>query len=327
MRVLVVGGAGYIGSHTARKLAATGHDVVVYDNLSAGHRDAVSKLPLVEGDLLETDRLTATMQQHKIEAVIHFAAFALVGESVTNPAKYYQNNITGTLSLLDAMRAADVPRIVFSSTCATYGIPASSPIDESFPQSPVNPYGFTKLAIEHALQDYAHAYGMSFAALRYFNAAGASPDGDIGEDHTPESHLIPLVLQVALGQRKSISIFGDDYPTPDKTCIRDYIHVDDLADAHLAAMEQITPGNCLKLNLGTGRGVSVLEIIDACRDVTGHEIPTEMAPRREGDPPALVANPTQAHTILGWQPQYLDVRETIETAWRWHQSHPHGYAK
>ena len=327
MRVLVVGGAGYIGSHTARKLAEAGYEAVVYDNLSAGHRDAVTKLPLVEGDLLETEKLTETLKSHRIEAVIHFAAFALVGESVTNPAKYYRNNITGTLSLLDAMRAADVPRIVFSSTCATYGIPASSPIDESFPQSPVNPYGFTKLAIEHALQDYSHAYGMSYAALRYFNAAGASPAGDIGEDHKPESHLIPLVLQVALGQRKSITIFGDDYPTADGTCIRDYIHVDDLADAHLAAMEQITPENCLKLNLGTGRGASVLEIIEACREVTGHEISAEMGTRREGDPPALVANPTQAHKILDWQPEYMDVRETIETAWRWHQSHPQGFAQ
>lgn len=326
MRVLVTGGAGYIGSHTARKLAAAGHEVVVYDNLSAGHRGAVEKLPLVEGDLLDGEKLTATLKGYHIDSVIHFAAFALVGESVTNPAKYYRNNITGTLSLLDSMRAADVKRIVFSSTCATYGIPASSPIDESFPQSPVNPYGFTKLAIEQALQDYAHAYDMAFAALRYFNAAGASPEGDIGEDHMPESHLIPLVLQVALGQRKSISIFGDDYPTEDGTCVRDYIHVDDLADAHLAAMEKIAPDNCLKLNLGTGRGNSVQEIIQACRDITGHKIPAEIGPRREGDPPALVANPAQAHKILEWQPKYLDVRETIETAWRWHQSHPQGYA-
>ncbi len=326
MRVLVTGGAGYIGSHTARKLAAAGHEVVVYDNLSAGHRGAVEKLPLVEGDLLDGEKLTATLKGYHIDSVIHFAAFALVGESVTNPAKYYRNNITGTLSLLDSMRAADVKRIVFSSTCATYGIPASSPIDESFPQSPVNPYGFTKLAIEQALQDYAHAYDMAFAALRYFNAAGASPEGDIGEDHMPESHLIPLVLHVALGQRKSISIFGDDYPTEDGTCVRDYIHVDDLADAHLAAMEKIAPDNCLKLNLGTGRGNSVQEIIQACRDITGHKIPAEIGPRREGDPPALVANPAQAHKILEWQPKYLDVRETIETAWRWHQSHPQGYA-
>lgn len=327
MRVLVTGGAGYIGSHTARKLAAEGHDVVVFDNLSAGHRDAVSKFPLVIGDLHDSEKLTATLKEYNIESVIHFAAFALVGESVTNPAKYYQNNVVGTLSLLDAMRAADVPRIVFSSTCATYGIPASSPIDESFPQSPVNPYGFTKLAIEHALEDYAHAYGMAFAALRYFNAAGASTEGDIGEDHSPESHLIPLVLQVALGQRKAISVFGDDYPTDDGTCIRDYIHVDDLADAHLAAMQQISVDNCLKLNLGTGRGVSVQEIIQACREVTGKDIPAEIGPRREGDPPALVANADKAHKILNWQPKYMDVRETIETAWRWHQSHPHGFAQ
>ena len=283
-------------------------------------------MPLVEGDLLDTDALTELLKSRKIEAVIHFAAFALVGESVHNPAKYYHNNVTGTLSLLDAMRATDVPRIVFSSTCATYGIPASSPIDESFPQKPVNPYGFTKLCIERALDDYAHAYGISFAALRYFNAAGASPDGDLGEDHTPESHLIPLVLQVALGQRKSIRIFGDDYPTPDGTCIRDYIHVNDLADAHLAAMERISPDHCLKLNLGTGTGYSVQEILAACREVTGKDIPAEMGPRREGDPPELVADASLAHKILEWKPRYQDVRETIETAWRWHNTHPNGYA-
>lgn len=326
MRVLVTGGAGYIGSHTARRLAAEGHEVVIYDNLSAGHRQAVGKLPLVEGDLLETEKLAQLLRTRKIEAVIHFAAFALVGESVQNPAKYYHNNVTGTLSLLNAMRQADVPRIVFSSTCATYGIPASSPIDETFPQNPVNPYGFTKLCIERALEDYAHAYQIAFAALRYFNAAGASPEGDIGEDHTPESHLIPLVLQVALGQRKAIQIFGDDYPTPDGTCIRDYIHVDDLADAHLAAMNQITPERCLKLNLGTGHGNSVQEIVQACRQVTGQPIAAEVAPRREGDPPELVANASQAHKILQWQPKYTDVRETIETAWKWHQSHPRGFA-
>lgn len=326
MRVLVTGGAGYIGSHTARKLATAGHEVVVFDNLSYGHRGAVGELKLVVGDLIDRELLTETLKSNKIEAVIHFAAFAQVGESVTNPSIYYNNNICGTISLLDAMRAADVGRIVFSSTCATYGIPASSPIDESFPQAPINPYGFSKLAIEHALQDYSHAYGMAYAALRYFNAAGASPAGDIGEDHTPESHLIPVVLQVALGQRKSISLFGTDYPTEDGTCVRDYIHVDDLADAHLLAMEKITPDECLKLNLGTGRGNSVQEIVAACREVTGHEIPTEIAPRRPGDPPALVANPSLARKILDWKPKYLDVRETIETAWRWHQAHPQGFA-
>ncbi|RCS41399.1 UDP-glucose 4-epimerase GalE [Bremerella cremea] len=326
MRVLVTGGAGYIGSHTARKLAAAGHEVVIFDNLLYGHRSAAGKIPLVVEDLIDRDKLTATLLENKIEAVIHFAAFAQVGESVTNPSIYYNNNICGTISLLDAMRAADVGRIVFSSTCATYGIPASSPIDETFPQAPINPYGFSKLAIEHALQDYSQAYGIAYAALRYFNAAGASPQGDIGEDHTPESHLIPVVLQVALGQRKAISIFGTDYPTEDGTCVRDYIHVDDLADAHLLAMEKITPENSLQLNLGTGRGSSVQEIVEACREVTGHEIPTELSPRRAGDPPALVANPSLARKILDWQPKYLDVRETIETAWRWHQSHPQGFA-
>jgi len=325
MRVLVTGGAGYIGSHTARKLAAEGHDVVVYDNLSEGHKQSVANLPLEVGDLHDSERLVSIFKNHQTEAVIHFAAHALVGESVTDPAKYYQNNIVGTLKLLDAMRSADVGKIVFSSTCATYGIPDSSPIDESFPQVPVNPYGFTKLCIEHALQDYSHAYGIAFAALRYFNAAGAADDGSIGEDHTPESHLIPIVLQVALGQRSHVTIFGNDYPTPDGTCVRDYIHVDDLADAHLAAMQRIRLDSCLKLNLGTGHGNSVKEIIETCREVTGHEIPAELGPRREGDPPELVANPAKAKSELDWTAKFVDVKDTIQSAWNWHQAHPAGY--
>lgn len=325
MRILVTGGAGYIGSHTVLRLAEDGHQVVVFDNLSAGHRAAVSSFELIEGDLLDLPLLTKTLREHQIEGVIHFAAFALVGESVQNPAKYYRNNIVGTLNLLDAMRTADVSRIVFSSTCATYGIPATSPIDETFPQAPINPYGFTKLCIEQALDDYAAAYGMGYAALRYFNAAGASTRADIGEDHDPESHLIPIVLQVALGQREKISIFGDDYPTPDGTCIRDYIHVDDLAEAHLLALQRIGPDSRLKLNLGSTYGSSVREVIDACREVTGAEIPEEIAPRREGDPPALVANATRAEEILGWKAQYTEIRQIVETAWRWHRAHPNGY--
>ncbi|TWT31759.1 UDP-glucose 4-epimerase GalE [Blastopirellula retiformator] len=325
MKILVSGGAGYVGSHTARHLTREGHDVWIYDNLSQGHRGAVPADRLIVGDLHEGEKLTSLMRELKIDAVMHFAASALVGESVTDPAKYYRNNIVATLSLLDAMRAADVRRIVFSSTCATYGEPDQMPITESTTQSPVNPYGFTKLCIEHALADYANAYDFGYAALRYFNASGASPDGDIGEDHDPESHLIPIVLQVALGQREAISIFGDDYPTPDGTCIRDYIHVDDLAAAHLTAMEKLAPGVALKLNLGTGEGVSVREVIEACRDVTGHAIPETIAPRRPGDPPELVADASLALQQLGWKAKYLDIRETVKTAWNWHVAHPHGY--
>ena len=325
MRVLVTGGAGYVGSHAAKLLAASGHDVVIVDNLAEGHRAAAGKLPLVVADLLDQATITEVLEQRRIEAVMHFAAFAYVGVSVTEPAKYYHNNIVGTLSLLDAMLAADVRRIVFSSTCATYGIPTKVPIREDHPQAPINPYGFTKLAIERALADYSHAYGLGYAALRYFNASGAAEDGTIGEDHDPETHLIPLVLQVALGQRESVDIFGTDYPTPDGTCIRDYIHVDDLASAHLRALEKLSDGAALKLNLGTGHGASVQEVVDVARAVTGHKIPTRHAGRREGDPPELVADPAAAKHTLGWEARFKDVRPIIESAWRWHQAHPNGY--
>jgi UDP-glucose 4-epimerase len=325
MRVLVTGGAGYVGSHAAKLLAESGHDVVVVDNLAEGHRAAVGKLHLVIADLLDRDKIIAVIQEHRIDAVMHFAAFAYVGVSVTEPARYYQNNIVGTLSLLDAMRETGVNRIVFSSTCATYGIPERVPISEDHPQQPINPYGFTKLAIERALADYAHAYGLGYAALRYFNASGAAADGTIGEDHDPETHLIPLVLQVALGQREFVNIFGTDYPTPDGTCIRDYIHVDDLAAAHLAALEKLARGIELKLNLGTGYGVSVQEVIDTCRDVTGHAIPARAAARRTGDPPELVADASLARQVLGWEAKHKDVRSIIESAWRWHRERPHGY--
>src|SRR3990172_3042 len=274
MRVLVTGGAGYVGSHAAKLLAESGHEVWIVDNLAEGHRAAVGKLPLVVADLLDQAAITELLGKHRIEAVMHFAAFAYVSVSVREPAKYYHNNIVGTLALLDAMRAADVRRIVFSSTCATYGIPIKVPIREDHPQAPINPYGFTKLAIERALADYSHAYGLGYAALRYFNASGAAEDGTIGEDHDPETHLIPLVLQVALGQREHVDVFGTDYPTPDGTCIRDYIHVDDLASAHLAALEKLDDGAALKLNLGTGQGASVQEVVDICRAVTGHKIPS-----------------------------------------------------
>ncbi|HTN73879.1 MAG TPA: UDP-glucose 4-epimerase GalE [Pirellulaceae bacterium] len=327
MNILVTGGAGYVGSHAVKVLLAAGHSVTVYDNLSRGHHAAVPAGLLVVGELSDQNKLTELLRERRIEAVMHFAAFALVGESVTDPALYYQNNVVAALSLLEAMRAAQVSKFIFSSTTATYGEPATMPIAEDTLQQPINPYGFTKLVLEHALADYAHAYGWGYAALRYFNASGASPAGDIGEDHDPESHLIPIVLQVALGQRESINIFGSDYPTPDGTCVRDYIHVDDLASAHLKALEQLTPGVGLRLNLGTGTGHSVRQVIDACRRVTGHAIPERVGPRRAGDPPTLIADSRLAQRTLAWQPKYVAIEEIVATAWAWHQSHPHGYAK
>jgi UDP-glucose 4-epimerase len=325
MKVLLTGGAGYVGSHAARLLQRSGHEAWCYDNLAYGHRAAAPAGRLIEGDLSDRGKLAAVFAEKKIDAVMHFAAFAYVGESVTDPAKYYQNNIVGTLSLLDAMREAGVNRIVFSSTCATYGVPDVVPITEAEKQAPINPYGFTKLAIEHALADYARAYGLGYAALRYFNAAGAAEDGSIGEDHDPESHLIPLVLDVALGKRDEATVFGDDYPTPDGTCIRDYIHVDDLATAHLAALERLKPGSELKLNLGTGAGASVMQVIEACRRATGHPIPAKIVGRRAGDPPALVADASLARKTLGWTPRHVGIEPIVESAWRWHQSHPNGY--
>ncbi|TWT52877.1 UDP-glucose 4-epimerase [Rubripirellula amarantea] len=327
MNVLVVGGAGYIGSHAVRLLTDAGHNVTVYDNLSRGHAAAVPEGMLVVGELADQAKLVQVLKEKEIEAVMHFAAFALVNESVNDPSLYYRNNVIATIELLDAMMEADVKKFVFSSTTATYGEPDTIPIPETTPQKPINPYGFTKLVVEQALADYAHAYGLGYAALRYFNAAGARPDGTIGEDHAPESHLIPIVLQVALGQRDHITVFGDDYPTPDGTCIRDYIHIDDLGAAHLLAMEKLEPGKGICVNLGTGRGTSVREIIDACREVTGHEIPEVMGKRREGDPPELIADATLAKEMLGWVPKYNDPKSIIETAWKWHKAHPHGYAK
>jgi UDP-glucose 4-epimerase len=325
MNILVTGGAGYVGSHAVKLLRSEGHEVWVYDNLVFGHRAAVPPGRLIAADLIDRQKVEEVLRQQRIDAVMHFAAFAYVGESVTDPAKYYQNNVIGTLSLMEAMRAADVSRIVFSSTCATYGEPEHVPIRESQAQKPINPYGFTKLVIEHALADYARAYGWSYAALRYFNAAGASADGDLGEDHDPETHLIPLVLQVALGQREHVLIFGDNHPTTDGTCIRDYVHVDDLATAHLAALLRLERGVELKLNLGTGQGSSVREVIETCRKVTGHPIPAVVAGPRAGDPPALVADPGQARRELGWNPRYTTILPIIETAWQWHRAHPLGY--
>ena len=325
MNVLVTGGAGYVGSHAVRALLTAGHEVWVYDNLTTGHRAAVPPGRLFVGDLNDRPLLEFVLQEKSIEAVMHFAALTLVGESVSDPARYYHNNVTGTLTLLNAMRTTNVRKIVFSSTTATYGEPSRIPITEEEIQQPINPYGFTKLAIEHALDDYMRAYGIGYAALRYFNAAGASPEGDIGEDHRPESHLIPLVLQVALGQREEISIFGDDYATADGTCIRDYVHVDDLAAAHLLALDRLDAGANLQVNLGSGRGYSVREIIDACRKVTGHAIPCRTAARRPGDPPKLIADISKAHRVLGWQPHYTEIEEIVATAWNWHWRHQHGY--
>ena len=273
MRILVTGGAGYIGSHAVKLFLARGHDVWVYDNLSMGHRAAVPAERLVVADLSEAQRLDHALVLHRIEAVVHFAAFAFVGESVTQPAKYYHNNLVNTLNLLDALRRHRIGRFVFSSTCATYGVPEKVPITEDEKQKPINPYGHTKLAVEFALADYARAYDWGYAALRYFNAAGAAADGSIGEDHDPETHLIPIVLQAVLGQRPAVEVFGTDYPTPDGTCIRDYIHVDDLAEAHLLALEALAPGKQLLYNLGTGRGYSVREVIRAAEEVTGKKVP------------------------------------------------------
>jgi len=325
MKILVTGGAGYIGSHAVRLFLDRGHDVWVYDNLVFGHRAAVPQDRLIVADLGDQARLDDALARHAIEAVVHFAAFAYVGESVREPAKYYQNNFGNTLTLLEALRRRKVGRLVFSSTCASYGIPDRVPITEDTPQNPINPYGRSKLAVEWALADYAAAYGLGYAALRYFNASGARPDGSIGEDHDPETHLIPLVLQTALGQRPHVEVFGTDYPTPDGSCVRDYIHVDDLADAHLLALEKLTPGQGLRLNLGIGKGYSVREVIRTAEEVTGKKIAVKEGPRRAGDPPALVAAAQKARDTLGWRPRYTDLRPVLETAWNWHRTHPHGY--
>lgn len=325
MNVLVTGGAGYVGSFSVRLLLASGHDVWVYDNLTMGHRAAVPEGRLIVGELLDQALLESVLRERRIEAVMHFAALAYVGESVKDPARYYTNNVCGTLSLMNAMRACGVSRIVFSSTCATYGEPERVPMDETTPQKPINPYGHTKLVIEQALADYAAAYGWGYAALRYFNASGAAADGLIGEDHHPETHLIPLVLAVALGQREEVLIFGDRFPTPDGTCVRDYVHVEDLAAAHLAALTRLGPGVALKLNLGTGRGHSVREVIACCRLVTGRPIVERVVDVRPGDPPALVADARLANSVLGWSPRYDTLESIIRSAWAWHSRHPRGY--
>jgi UDP-glucose-4-epimerase GalE len=320
MTLLITGGAGYVGSHAVAALAGQGHDVVVVDNLSFGHREFVGAARLEVIDLADKEGLLSLFKSVRPDAVMHFAALAYVGESVIHPSKYYHNNVGGTLNLLDCMRECGVPHLVFSSTCATYGVPASIPITESFPQHPVNPYGRGKLMVEQICRDFDRAYGIRTVFLRYFNAAGAHPDGTIGEDHTPETHLIPLALDVALGRRASIEIYGADYSTPDGTCIRDYIHVCDLADAHVAAMEYLIRGGLSDgFNLGNEKGYSVREIIRHAEAVTGRTIRVIISPRREGDPPVLIADATRAKTVLNWSPRFTDLDTIIGSAWNWHQ--------
>lgn len=324
MRVLVTGGAGYIGSVVTEQLVNDGHRVVVYDNLAKGHLQAViAGAEFVEGDLLEADKLRQTLDDNRIEAVIHMAAYSLVGESCEEPSKYYRNNVVAGLVLLDAMRDCRVNRIVFSSTAATYGEPEAQPIFESAPTNPTNPYGETKLAFERAMHWWEHAHGLRYASLRYFNAAGASEK--CGEDHNPESHIIPVTLQAAAGKRTHVELYGDDYPTSDGTCIRDYIHVVDLARAHILALEVLAERSGI-YNLGCGgNGYSVREVIETARRVTGKEIPVRIGPRRAGDPAVLIASSNKIKSELGWQPQFQDLEVIIESAWRWMETHPDGY--
>jgi len=323
--VLVTGGAGYIGSHAAKALHQAGYRVVVFDNLAAGHRAAVKFGELVEADIVDTAAVRAALRRHEISAVMHFAAFLDVGESVREPAKYYRNNVTGALSVLEAMAAESVRHFVFSSTCATYGEPLETPIAETHPQAPINSYGESKLAVERALPHFATAHGMKYVALRYFNAAGADPGGEIGEDHSPEIHVIPRAVEAATGGR-GLQVFGDDYPTPDGTCLRDYIHVTDLADAHLKALELIAGGGASgAYNLGTGTPHSVREVIEAVARVTERQVPWTLAPRRPGDPAILYAAAQKARAELGWTPAFGDLETIVRTAWDWHRTHPRGY--
>lgn len=320
MSVLICGGAGYIGSMVNKQLAQKGYDTIVFDNMVYGHRELVKWGRLIQGDLSDVAAIDRVFKENQIDAVFHFAAYAYVGESVREPAKYYDNNVVCTCNLLNAMRRNGCGTIVFSSTCATYGIPHRVPITEDMPQKPMNPYGATKWMVERMLQDYSRAYGLKFVVLRYFNAAGADPDGEIGEWHRPETHLIPLALEAAAGEKKSMQIFGRDYPTPDGTCIRDYIHVYDLATAHLLALEYLKRGgesDCF--NLGNGSGNSVLEVINAVKNVTGREFAVEFLPRRAGDPPALVGSSQKAADVLGWQPVYPKIESMVSDAWNWYQ--------
>ncbi|MGQ9806511.1 MAG: UDP-glucose 4-epimerase GalE [Chlorobiales bacterium] len=320
MKVLVTGGAGYIGAHAVRELKKAGYEVVVFDNLIYGHRELAQGARLIIGELENVALLREVFAEHQFDAVMHFAAFAYVGESVENPAKYYRNNVVATLNLLDVMREAKVNRVIFSSTCATYGEPKDIPIAESHPQNPINPYGASKLMVERILQDYSTAYGLKYVALRYFNAAGADESGEIGEDHNPETHLIPLVLDAALGRRKHITIYGTDYNTPDGTCIRDYIHVTDLANAHVLGLKYLEKGGASDVfNLGNGNGFSVREVIETAGRITGRKIPFVESARRSGDPAKLIGSAEKAKRVLGWKPKFNQLETIIATAWKWHQ--------
>ena len=326
MAILVTGGAGYIGSHCVAALLERGADVVVADNLSTGHRAALKGGRLYVGDVGDRAFLKSLFEKESIEAVIHFAAFSLVGESMQVPERYFRNNVTAGLALIETMLEYKVPYLVFSSTAATFGEPEHIPIVETDPQIPTNPYGESKLIVEHMLRWCDQAHGLKFCALRYFNVAGAWHDGSIGEDHHPETHLIPVILQVAQGKRDKLSIFGSDYPTRDGTCVRDYIHVEDLIDAHFLALDYLKAGNpSATFNLGNGQGFSNREILEAARKVTGHPIPAQDAPRRPGDPATLIASSQKAMDVLGWKPRYTSVEDVIASAWRWHAAHPDGY--
>lgn len=325
--ILLVGGAGYIGSHMGKYLANQGYTPVVLDNLVYGHRDAVKWGPLIEGSIGDSALLRKVFSEYKIEAVMHFAAFCYVGESVENPAKYYRNNVINTLTLLESMIEFNISNFIFSSSCAIFGEPVEIPMTEGHPQNPINPYGKSKLMIETVLEDFKNAYGLEYVSLRYFNAAGADPDVELGEDHRPETHLIPLALQVALGQRDVLDIFGDDYSTPDGTCIRDYVHINDLAQAHFLALERLLDGQKgQNYNLGNGLGFSVKEVIETARRVTGTPIPVKTVERRPGDPERLISSSQKAIEELEWNPQFPDLQTILETAWRWHKSHPSGFS-
>jgi UDP-glucose 4-epimerase len=331
MNVLVAGGAGYIGSHTVKRLKEAGHSPVIYDNVSRGHKEVVDilKVPAVIADLNDRATLVRALRDYKIDTVMHFAAYAYVGESVEKPLMYYHNNVATTVNVLEAMREANVSRFVFSSTCAIYGDPDKIPITEDEKKAPVSPYGRSKLMVEQVLADAADPKawpGFSFAALRYFNASGCAMDGTVGEDHDPETHLIPVLLQAILGLRPGLTVFGTDYPTPDGTNVRDYIHVDDLADAHIKAMEKLQPGKPIYCNLGTGRGFSVKEIIATAEKVTGKKAPVTYGPRRAGDAIALYADPSRAKNLLGWEAKHKDPEAIIRSAWNWLKDHPKGYA-
>lgn len=324
--ILVVGGAGYIGSYMCKYLFQHGYTPVVLDNLIYGHQQAVKWGPFLQGSMENADLLDRIFTEFDIIAVMHFAAYAYVGESVSKPAKYYKNNVAATISLLDAMVRNKIKKFIFSSTCATYGIPYTIPITEQTPQNPINPYGHTKVMVEQILSDFQNAYGLESISLRYFNAAGADPECEVGEDHKPETHLIPLIFQTALGQRKNIKIYGDDYSTRDGTCIRDYIHIADLAQAHFLAMKRLlngTPGS--NFNLGNGKGYSVKEIIELARVITGKKIPVEIVNKRPGDPPVLIGSSEKAINHLGWKPVFSEISVILETAWQWHRKFPNGY--